>query len=798
MLRHSFLFTFAFLFLFTFTFLPGQSKEQVKTQAESALQTMTPEQVDAKIKEAGMTRTEAEAKAKSLGIDLNQYLRAQASQTPAGAAPLQVSPQGQEQLPEQKKQVTPANVPQSPLALPGFEGRTGLAGLTPFGYNIFNFPATTFEPVTNAPTPPGYILGPGDEVILTMWGETQLYQSLVINREGQITIPNIGPVPAQSLTIDKLKEKLLRRLTTVYSGIKNGGPDANTWVELSIGRLRSLQVFVLGEVKKPGGYSISSMSTSFLGLYVAGGPTYSGTLRDLQILRENKVVSTVDFYDFILKGDKSKDVRLQDGDVIFVKPAGKRAAIAGNVLRPAIYELKKSETLGDLIKIAGGLQFIAYYDRVHIERVIPFSERKNYSKNILDIDLKFGSMDELLKSTVALEDGDIVSILRVNEFLQNRVTINGNVKKPGVFSLTKGMTVRDLVKQADGLLSDVFGDRAHLIRVLPSLRREIIPFSITKAMEGIAPDNSELEPEDEVIIYNQKHFFPEKTVTITGAVKNGGTFTRVEKMTVADLVALAGGFTEESEKQEIIISRVDTLSTAVYSKTFHYTLPPDYLKADHPEGFLLEDFDYVFIPYNPRFTRTKLVSVRGEVVYPGNYALENEEERIAHLVERAGGVKPTAYLKGSRLIRAEGGAGLVPIEFSEIMDDTSSRYNIRAEEGDEIIIDKDPRVVYVRGEVGVPSAVVYEKGASLKTYLKQAGGLKDDADEDRIFVTLPNGRKWESRWCFLPDPDILAGSTVFVPMKIEREDKTWQYIGNIATTLASLAAITVAIVQITK
>ena len=797
MLRHSFLFFFAYCLL-PFAFLSGQTKEQVKAQADSALQTMTPEQVDAKIRESGMSRTEAETKAKSLGIDLNQFLRAQSGKATPGTATLPLSQPGQEQLPEQKKKIIPTNIPQLPVDLPGFEGRTGITGLAPFGYNIFNFPAATFEPVLNAPTPPGYLLGPGDEVLLTMWGETQLYQSLVINREGQITIPNIGPVPAQSLTIDKLKERLLRRLTAVYSGLKNGGPDANTWAELSIGRLRSLQVFVLGEVKKPGGYSISSMSTSFLGLYVAGGPTYSGTLRDLQILRENKVISTVDFYDFILKGDKSKDVRLQDGDVIFVKPAGKRTAIAGNVLRPAIYELKKNETMGDLIKLAGGLQFIAYYDRVHIERIIPFSERKNYSKNILDIDLKFGSMDELLKSNFALEDGDIVSIFRVNEFLQNRVTISGNVKKPGIFSLTKGMTVKDLVTQADGLLEDVFGDRAHLIRVLPNLRREIIPISISKAMEGIAPDNCELEREDEVIIYNQKHFFPEKTVTIAGAVKNGGIFTRVERMTVADLVALAGGFTEESEKRDIVVSRIDTLSTTTYAKTYHYALPPDYLKADHPDGFVLEDFDYVFVPFNPKFSKVKLIVVKGEVMYPGNYALENDGEKVAHLVQRAGGTKPTAYLGGSRLIRATGGAGLVPIEFAEIMEDTSSRYNIRAEEGDTIIIDRNPRVVYVRGEVGVPSAVVYEKGISLKTYIKQAGGLKDGADEDRIFVTLPNGRKWESRWGFLPDPDILAGSTVFVPTKIEREDKTWQYIGNIATTIASLAAITVAIVQITK
>jgi protein involved in polysaccharide export with SLBB domain len=569
-------------------------------------------------------------------------------------------------------------------------------------------------------------------------------------------------------------------------------------MELSLGRLRSLQVFVLGEVNKPGGYSISSMSTSFLGLYVAGGPSVRGTLRELQVLRENKIISIVDFYDFVLKGDKSRDVRLQDGDVIFVKPAGKRAAIAGNVLRPAIYELKKTETLGDLVKLAGGLELVAYYDRVHIERVIPFSERKNYTKNILDIDLKFGSMEELMKSNFTLEDGDVVSILKINEFFQNRVSISGNVKKPGTFSLMKGMTVSDLVKQADGLLSDVFGERAHIIRTLPNLRREIIPFNLIKAMTGDSTQNYELESEDEVVIYNQGYFFPERSVTIGGAVRKGGVFVRTENMTVADLIVLAGGLTEESEGKLVTISRADTVSEKIYTHSYTYLLPKDYWQTGRSDAFVLKDFDYVFVPGNPKFTRTKFLTVRGEVMYPGTYAIESENEKIAHIVDRAGGLKESAYLEGSRLIRSIGKAGLVPVDFLTALRDTSGLSNIRVEEGDEISIERDPRIVYVRGEVGVPSAVIYEKGASLSFYLGQAGGLKESADEGRIFVTLPNGRKWERSWGFFPDPDILSGSTIYVPAKIEREDKTWTIIGGVATTLVSLAAITVAIVQVTK
>jgi len=648
------------------------------------------------------------------------------------------------------------------------------------------------------PTSPNYLLGPGDEILLTMWGETQLFTQLAVNREGTIVVPNAGPVPAQGITVDALKARLLRRLTSFYSGLRNGASDANTWLDVSIGKLRTIQVFVLGEVKKPGGYAISSMSTSFLALYVAGGPSINGSLRSIEVLRNDKSISTIDFYEYALRGDKSKDVRLQDGDIVFVKTVGKRIALVGNVMHPAIYELKEDETLKDVLAMAGGLQVNAYFDRAHVERIIPFTERKLYTKNILDIDLKFSTSEDLMKSDFKLESGDIISILRINEFLQNRVTISGNVKKPGVFALKTGMKVKDLVQEADSLLSDTFGERANLVRVLPSSRRQIIPFNITLAMQGDSANNLDLEPEDEVTVFKLGYFFPEQTVSIAGAVRMPGNYVRAENMTVADLVVEAGGLTEAASKQDWELAKLDTTKIGNLSKIKKFNVTENYWDDQKGKPIVLEDFDHLMVPSNPKFNRQRLVTINGYVMYPGSYALQEENEKLSSIVKRAGGLRLGAYLEGSTVIRKWNNAGLVPVDFEKSLDDDESRDNISMLDGDVVNIAFKQEVVLVRGEVFVPSAVVYKKGASLSYYLKQAGGMQEDADDDRIFVTLPNGKKWEEGWFIFPNPEIYGGSIIFVPKKIETKSETLAIMRDWSTIFVSLAAITIGIIQITK
>jgi polysaccharide biosynthesis/export protein len=412
--------------------------------------------------------------------------------------------------------------------------------------------------------------------------------------------------------------------------------------------------------------------------------------------------------------------------------------------------------------------------------------------------VKFSSSEELLNSTFKLENGDIVTVFQINDFLQNRVTITGNVKKPGVFALRNGMRIRDLVQDADSLISDTFGERANLIRTLPNFRKQTLPFNLMLAMQGDAANNLELEREDSIVIYKQKYFYPEQAVSVAGAVRFPGTYVRTEKMTAADLVVLAGGLTESASKQSWELAKLDTSRLGALSIVRKFDVDENYWDEQKGQPIYLEDFDHLMVPSNPKFNKRRIVTITGYVMYPGSYALQEENEKLSSIMKRTGGLRPGAYLEGSTIIRQWNNAGLVPVDFEKALDDNESRENISMLDGDVVNIPFKQEVVLVRGEVFIPAAVVYKKGASLNYYLDQAGGLKDDADDGKVFVTLPNGKKWEKGWFFFPNPDILGGSVILVPKKIEKEDNTLPVLRDWATIFVSIATMMVAIVQITK
>ncbi len=791
----------AFLFSsLVFAPLFSQTQEQAKAQGEAKLRTMTPEQIDKKIKDLGMTKEEATQRAKGYGISLDQFLQ-KAPDSEQSTVPKAVMEEAEDKstarysVDERDSTLHAARLKEE---IPGFRGRTGTEIVAPFGYDIFQASATTFETSPNVPPPPSYILGPGDEVLITVWGETQLYYRLTVTKEGAITIPDVGQVLVGGMTLDKTYQTLVRRMTRVYSGLKEGAPSANTYLDISIGKLRSIQVYVLGEVNKPGGYQLSAMATAFTALYRAGGPSLSGSLRNVRVMRSGKAASIIDVYEYAIKGDKSKDVRLEDGDIVLVKPVGRRVALLGRVLRPAIYELKEKEKLGDLLGLAGGVGFDAYTDRIHIERVIPFEERTQYRSNILDIDVRFENVEKLLSSSLEMADGDVVSILSVNQFRENLVTLYGNVKKPGRFQLRPGMRVRDLIAEADSLLADTFGEKAVILRTLANSRKEVISFNLDRAMAGDPANNLELQTLDEVTIYPQQYFFPQRSVEISGAARTPGRFWRSEGLTVSKLMILAGGITQDASLDSIEVTRIDTTNERAVSRTFQVSLPRDYWMVDSLHDFSLQDLDHVTIKLSPRFSLPRLVEINGEVRYPGKYAIRTPGERISSFIARAGGLKPTAYLEGSRLTRTLDGAGLVPIDLKTALGDTMSRSNVELLQGDVIEISYNKNVVQVKGQVFVPSAALYEKGASLSYYLAQAGGTTDSADVGRIYVTLPSGKKWKAGWFIFSGEEILPGSLVYVPQKVERPDNSLQILASWATVMASLAAITIGIYQVTK
>ncbi|MEP0822529.1 MAG: SLBB domain-containing protein, partial [Ignavibacterium sp.] len=365
----------------------AQAQDQLRSRAEEALKRMSGEEIDAKLGEMGMTRWEAIRRAQDEGITLEQFL------TATKARPLRADerrPADTVRTDRLQDLVKPKEAELRPRKayVPGFTGRFGTdSTLLPFGFDVFTYPASTFEPVLNIATPPLYALGPGDEIVITVWGETKLYHQLEVNREGNVIVPDVGPVSANGQTIEQFRERLLRRMSEVYSGLNNGRPGANTFLDVSLGKLRTIQVFVLGLVKQPGGYTLSSMSTVLHALYLAGGPTVEGGLRNIGIVRAGRKNMTVDLYEYLVTGNRTGDVRLQDGDVVYVYAAAKRVAIIGNVVRPAIYELGEKETLKDLLEMGGGTRFNTDFRRVHIERVVPFDQRDKYPQGMLDIDV---------------------------------------------------------------------------------------------------------------------------------------------------------------------------------------------------------------------------------------------------------------------------------------------------------------------------------------------------------------------------------------------------------------------------
>jgi polysaccharide export outer membrane protein len=801
------------LFFFVVTILGlssafGQTAtEQLQRAAQERGYTLTGEQINKRLQEMGMTAEEATRRARERGISFEEFL-----QLPTATVTQPVDAMGQflqqgRPIAPQLPPVVAAELEDSALALklkeklavPGFAGRARVdRGLEPFGYEVFRLPPSLFEPVMNVATPPTYVLGPGDEVIVSVWGETKLYHQLIVNREGNVLIPDVGPVSAGGTTIQQFRDRLLRRMSSVYSGLQNGQPGANTFLDVSLGKLRTIQVFVLGDVVRPGGVQMSSMSTALHALYLAGGPNANGTMREIHVSRAGAKLDPIDLYDYLVKGTRASDIRIQDGDVVFVRPALRRVAVQGRVVRPAIYELKPGDDLGAVVKLAGGLRFDAYFNRVHIERIIPFAKRVDFEKNVQDINLDFQKVEELLSSPFGMEDGDVLTVRIIDDLPQNRVIISGNVKKPGPYQLRGGMRVKDLIMAADSLDRDSFLERGTLLRLLPNLRREVYEFNVREALAGNEKSNLELHNEDSLTIYKESQFYPQRQVSIAGAVRNPGRFPRYEKMTVADLVVLAGGLTENASYTEWEISRVETTQVGVFSHVTKLAVDSAYWRKEGNAAFELEDLDHVLVPTDPRITLPRVVDVQGHVMFPGTYSIRFDGEKISDVLKRAGGVKEGAYLLGSRFFRKRNNAGFVPIDIQEAMKDPIAPDNLVLVDQDSIYIPRYEELIYIRGEVFVPSPVLYKKGASLKYYIKQAGGYKDEADDGRTVVFLPTGKKWESGWFILPDPEILPGSAIFVPKKIEKEDKTLPLVRDLVTIVASLAAITVALVQVTK
>ena len=662
----------------------------------------------------------------------------------------------------------------------------GSSPVLPFGYEIFGYLPSTFEPLSSGPVDPEYPIGPGDEVIIQVWGDNEFTHAAVVGREATITVPDIGQIVLNGLTLAQAKRLITDRLGAVYSGIRTRRP--TTFVDVTLGKLRTIQVFILGDVVRPGGYTISSVSTVLNALYNAGGPTSHGSMRDVRIVRHNEVWKHVDLYGYILRGSKAEDVRLQSGDVVFIPPTGKVAAILGEVHRSAIYELRDGEGFRDLLRLAGGLQSTAVVGRALVDRVVPFGQRDSLrGEDRVAVDLPLRQILADSTSNPPLADRDIVQVFRIGETRTNTVVISGSaVLRPGMYELRPGMRVSDLVN-AGGLKPDAYFDRATLVRTAEDRSRSIQRFNLRDAMEHQPEDDLVLQKLDEVTVRSIWDIQERHTVSITGSVREPGKYEYLNGMTIMDLIFRAGGLKESAYKQEAEVSRVDstTIASRQAAEVFRVPISGNYGVHSADTTFSLRQYDQVFVREIPDWQLQRNVLLTGEVRYPGVYSLNAKDERLSSVLERAGGVKPTGYPRAAVFVRRKGGAGRLAIDVEDVSRRHHKRYDIVLEDGDSLNVPREPKTVKVVGEVGFPVSVLYERGKPLGFYIDQAGGYTDNSDKGRVKVVQPNGRvKPVKRFWWDPAPE--AGALVVVPPKPPEEKK--ETLKDVATITSILTA----------
>lgn len=684
-----------------------------------------------------------------------------------------------------------------------------------FGRNIFNTRNLTFEPSVNLATPPNYRLGPGDEVIIDIWGTSQNTIRQQISPDGTINIEKIGPVSLSGMTVSEANEYLKRVLGKTYSGLD--APDGTLEIRLTLGNARTIQINVMGEVVQPGTYALSSFSTVFHALYRAGGVNEIGSLRNVQVTRNGKTVAKVDVYDFIMKGKTQDDIRLQEGDVIIVPAYEALVQISGNVKRPMKFEMKKNETLATLINYAGGFSADAYTRSLRVVR----QNGEEYEIN---------TVKEIDYSAYPMRNGDVVTAEAILNRFTNKLEVRGAVYRPGIYQLNGEInTVRALVNEAKGLMGDAFTNRAVLQREREDLTTEIISVDVRSIMAGTSPDIP-LQKNDILYIPSIHDLEDRGDVTIFGEVAKPDSYSYSDNMTLEDLIIRAGGLRESASTVRVDVSRrikdpKSTHSTDSIGQMFTFALKDGFV-IDGEQGFTLQPYDQVFVRRSPGYQAQQNVQVTGEVIFGGTYAMTTTEERLSDLVKKAGGATSKAYLHGAKLIRVANDEekkrmrdviNLMNRQFGEAMMDSlgirvedtfsvgidlekamaqpGSEYDLVLREGDVLSVPKLNNTVKVNGAVMMPNTVGYLSGENANYYLDQAGGYALNAKKSKKFVIYMNGQV--ARIKGRSKDKIEPGCEIIVPSKKNKRVNVGEILGY-ASSFGSLATMFATISNLIK
>lgn len=690
---------------------------------------------------------EIEAALRANGMDARQVRERLRGMDPEAAAPAPpAAPRAVLPPPE------PAIVPDSLAKVV----RPPAAAGEPLGFEIFRWAPTTFEPLTYGPVGEDYPLGPGDELTLTLWGDAQLALTLTVTREGSVTLPDVGEVAVAGLPLGAARERIRAALARVYSGLRGASGRSTTSLSLSIGRLRSIQVFLLGHVVRPGGYTLSAVSRALNALYAAGGPTIDGSLRDVRILRGGEVVAHVDLYDVILKGAGQEMLRLENGDVVFVPPAERRVSVSGPLRRAGRIELKPGEELRELLRIAGGVLPEADLARAQIDRVTPPELREQRpGQGRIAIDVPLGDVLSGAAADVPLRDADSLQVFELPARRGNTVHLTGRgVVRPGHYEYRPGMKVSELIALAGGVTPDAYLDRAQVVRTLRDSTRASLRFAPARALAGDPAEDFVLQAMDDVSIRSRWDLEERQRVSVHGLVRSPGGYELLEGMTLTDLLMRAGGFTDDAYAVRAELTRVATGKRL--ADTLHVPLQRDLTRCVEASTFVLRPHDAVFIRRDPEYREPEFVVLDGEVRFPGTYTLTRRDERLSDLLRRAGGLTPESYAEGARFSRRSGAR--LAIELPRAMRHAGSRHDLVMMAGDTLMVPRQSPTVIVEGAVLNPVTALHAPGAGVGHYLTQASGLRRDADRRGIVVITPSGRV---RRGGRPEP----GSRIVVPVR---------------------------------
>jgi len=685
-----------------------------------------------------------------------------------------------------------------------------------FGRNIFNTRNLTFEPSVNLATPTNYRLGPGDEVIIDIWGASQNTIRQQISPEGTINIQKIGPVNLSGMTVSAANDYLKNALNKIYNGLNNT-TDPTSDIRLTLGNIRTIQINVMGEVVQPGTYALSSFSTVFHALYRAGGVSDIGSLRNVQLVRNGKNIATIDVYEFIMKGNTQDDIRLQEGDVVIVPAYDVLVKISGKVKRPMRFEMKKEENLATLIKYAGGFEADAYTRSLRVVR----QNGEEYEVNtVKDIDY----------SIYKMRNGDVVTAEAILNRFTNKLEIRGAVYRPGIYQLSgKLNTIRELVNEAQGLTGDAFLNRAVLYRQREDLTSEVVQIDIKSIMDGTSP-NLALMKNDILYIPSIHDLEDRGNVTVHGEVAQPDSYPYADNMTLEDLIIQAGGLKEAASTVRIDVSRRiknprSTADNDTIGQMYTFSLKDGFVIDGQP-GFILQPYDEVYVRRSPGYQAQQNVAIEGEILFGGNYAMTSREERLSDLVNKAGGPTNYAYLRGAKLTRVANASekkrmgdvirlmsrqlgeamidslGIrvedtftVGIDLEKALSNPKSNADLVLREGDVISIPKNTNTVTINGAVMVPNTVSYMKGKNVDYYLNQAGGCSDNARKSKKFIVYMNGQVTKVKGS--GKKQIEPGCEIIVPGKAKKKGNIANILGY-ATSFSSLGMMIASIANLIK